>query len=250
MDVRCAAIKKDGKPCPYRGKHLNAQTKKHYCGHHLKMEVVPVIAIRDVEPVRTSVTTVELAPWTKRGLPEPQLKLLDRKVLAKLRRRLSSGPSSKTDEPGCIYVYSLEHEAGHNYWKIGMTTRSMEKRQKEWQSKHPHHTVVLKQCYDIPTKSVKFLERVIHLYLDYRRMYRYPITLGTKHRIVSVWKSTGAGVEDAEWTAWNDWLVTHPKERLSGRSKLIEWFNLPWEQIAPLIESLVKFYSQPLTGAL
>jgi len=57
-----------------------------------------------------------------------------------------------------------------------MTERSVDKRLSEWKSKHG---IILnkKAVYNV-AKNHKFLERLIHLYLDYCRIHRYPTTTG------------------------------------------------------------------------
>lgn len=244
MDVMCAAIKKDGKPCQYRGKHMDTKTKKHYCGHHWKNPLMagvaatkPIVLIRDVEPVQTKV----LSPaWTVRGLPEPELKLLKRSVIQRLERKISSGPKP-SDCTGHLYVYYLAGEEGRNYWKIGMTTRPVAERKKEWQAKHPGHVLVMKKSYEITSKTVKCLERVVHLYLNHRRMYRYPV--GAK-LLVSQWAATGAQIEDDDWKVWTALCSKEGKlPKLRATGKMVEWFCLPWETgLEPLLTALVKYY--------
>lgn len=274
MDVYCSALKKDGDPCPYKGKHVHPTTKQRFCGHHYKAPpapVAPVAAasppapsklhifiplIRDVEPPAratpaavpaTAVTAkVDLTPWKTRGLPDPEIKLLRTKVLKKLRQKLCSGPSQKSDSTGHIYVYSLASENGRNYWKIGMTTQTVKERQKQWQSKHGDgHTLVLKKSYEVPVKATKFLERVIHLYLDHRRMYRYPISVETQHLLVSIWSATGVDIQDKDWKIWEKSGV-----KKSAAGKMIEWFCLPWEDVSSLIDALLKHYSAAIPALL
>lgn len=248
MDIQCAAtVKSTGHRCSYKGKFVDAKTKKHYCGHHyqnnrvdnqpiLKPKLTPPPLPAKSEPV--AVVVVDQTPWKTRGLPEPsgELRL---SVKRRLRNRINRGPKSN-DSTGHLYVYSLASEQGNNYWKVGMTTRSdLQDRLKEWKSKHPHDTVVLKHSYQVDVKAVRCLERVVHLYLDHKRMYRYPV-MGGKH-LVSIWSATREEIDDGGRRAWSK------KEKLSAAGKMVEWFCLPWEtELKPLLDALVKYYCASL----
>jgi hypothetical protein len=177
--------------------------------------------------------------------------LLRRKELQKLQRRLKAGPKAN-DEPGFIYVYYLQHEAGQNYWKVGRTSRDPEKRHKEWQSAHhATHIVITKRTWKVSARAVKFVEGLIHLMLHYCRMYRYPE--GDTGRILSVWASTGSPIRDADFLASTVAAAAAggdgKKERLVARRKMIEWFWLPWSELEALITQVCDIYSPATTGA-
>lgn len=224
---RCAGIKKDGKQCENHGKHIEAVSQRRFCGHHVKQMKEEKEEKKEKKPISSSST---LPP------PSTQLRLA---VAEKLKTRLLRGPAAKSDSPGYLYVYSLAGEEGMNYWKIGMTTRTMTERKKEWQSKHPNHTLVLKEYYYLPTPVIKFLERVVHLYLDHKRMYRYPVG----KLLISVWSATGEQIHDANWKQQKE------PAKLKALGKMIEWFCIPWEEVSPLLDALVKFYSAPVPVA-
>lgn len=260
MDIQCeATVKSTGIRCSYKGKFVDTKTKKHYCGHHYQKPKTPVWqprlspppppSQRDNEPKRPETkAVVSQTPWISLGLPtpSPELRLI---TLRKLRNRINRGPRNKSnDGGGHLYVYSLAHEDGRDYWKIGMTKRSnLDNRMKEWRSKHVGHTVVLKKSYAInDSATVKHLERVVHLYLDHKRMYRYFVPNG----IVSVWAATRQEIDDEDRRVWNA-SKSRPDERPSAKGKMIEWFCLPWEEeLSPLLEALVKYYSALAPSAL
>lgn len=247
MDVRCAAtVKSTGKKCVNKGKY--AESGKHYCGHHRsKPTLKPKVSERDCNPIRNP-PTAELEPWKSRRLPEPS-KELRLTVLRRLRTRINRGPK-QSDTTGHLYVYSLSNEAGLNYWKIGMTSRDeLDKRLREWQSKHGT-TVLLKRSYRLEVKAARCLERVVHLYLDHVRMYRYSVLSPGEEKscLVSIWSATGAPIEDAGRRAW--FSVADPEQRLHSTGKMVEWFCLPWSELEPLLDALVKYYSAPAPAAL
>lgn len=255
MDVKCAAtVKSTGKQCTYNGKYKDAATEKHYCGHHrLKPKPKVSDAKRDVEPKRkpaVSVTVsvaVSVTPWKSLRLPEPS-KELRLSVLRRLRNRINRGPK-QSDTTGYLYVYSLADEVGLNYWKIGMTSRDdLEIRLKEWQSKHAGHTIVLKRSYRMEVKATRCLERVVHLYLDHKRMYRYQVSAPNGTYLVSIWSATGDPIDDAGRRTWIS--GADPKQRLHSSGKMVEWFCLPWSELEPLLNVLVKYYSAPAPAAL
>lgn len=226
MENRCAALTNKGKGprCPYKGKHCDSKTSQHYCGHHYK---------KAVEDKALAVVVVTV--------PKPDLVLpyqLRRKVAQRLQRRLDAGPKSN-DKPGFIYVYGLEHEQGRNYWKVGRTERPPEKRHKEWQdAHHSSHVVVTKKTWRVDARAHKFLESVIHLWFDYCRMYRYPVT--DSARILSVWSATGSPIQDPDYEALNSTITRHSTV---ARRKMVEWFWVPWPELDQLITRLCQFYS-------
>ena len=91
---------------------------------------------------------------------------ISKKVHGKLTTLIKKGPS-KEEKPGHIYVYYHENDPV-NYWKIGRTTQPVTKRLSQWSL---NKIATLKQSYKV--KDTKYTERLIHLFLDEKRVYRY-----------------------------------------------------------------------------
>lgn len=231
MDERCVALTAKGKGprCPYKGKHCDPKTGQRYCGHHHKK---PTEVVHQVAALVT--------------VPKPNLVLpyqLQRKVAQRLQRRLDAGPKSN-DKPGFLYVYYLEHEQGRNYWKVGRTERSPEKRHKEWQdAHHASHVVITKKTWQVDARAHKFLESVIHLWFDYCRMYRYPAAESA--HILSVWSATGAPIRDMDYEALCPENGSRTLRVTVARRKMVEWFWIPWAELDQVITLLCQFYSPP-----
>ena len=159
------------------------------------------------------------SPW-----PDPSGQL-QRRILKKIatKQRLASRPGKE----GYVYVYSLQHEVGKDYWKVGMTERNdYRKRLKEWTTVHAPAIVVCKAVY-YTTANCKLLERLIHLYLDYCRMYRYPTD--NPYEMVTVWKTNGKPV---------DAVVEAKPHQVVAKNKHKEWFNIDWPKLEELIQRL------------
>lgn len=253
--TQCVALTDKGKGprCRYHGKHVHPNTGKRYCGHHYKAVApapAPKAPPKGAAAVTKAIGTFEVAPL---GPSVPVLELtipfqLRRKVAQKLRRRLAAGPKTN-DEPGLIYVYYLQHEAGLNYFKVGRTGRDPQKRHKEWQAQHhADHTVVTKKTWQVDARAVKFVEAVIHLYFDYCRMYRYPVDKTS--RLLSVWSATGSPIRDADYTALEQDAESggggSTERRTVARRKMVEWFWVMWPELDALITRVCGFYSGPL----
>jgi len=166
-----------------------------YCRHHGKPEV----------PV---------------SLPFP-IDGLTKKIQKKIKNRIIKSPS-KSDGPGYIYVYTLDSDPP-SYYKIGRTARTPEKRIKEWGK-----GARLKASYKV--KYQKKAERLIHLYLDYVRVYRYQLDddIG---KICSIWKDDGEPVTDKD-------AKLKKKHKLVARVKQIEWFRVPWKDARKVLEAI------------
>jgi hypothetical protein len=152
--------------------------------------------------------------------------LLSRRIIAKIATKERQWATGKdTASTGFIYVYSLSNEVGKNFWKVGMTTRSdYTKRIKEWTAVHAKGDgkLVTKSVYTVEA-NCKILERLIHLHLDYCRMYRYP---NGKGGYLTIYKTTGALVEEEE------------DDRPVVKDKLTEWFRIDWKPLKALILAL------------
>lgn len=143
---------------------------------------------------------------------------LTRKIQRKIKTRIEK-PPSKSDGPGYIYVYVLETDSYDSYYKIGRTARTPEKRLKEWKG------AVLKKAYKV--NHQKKTERLIHLYLDHVRVYRYE----TPDGYCSVWKDDGTCVGKRD-------EKRKDKYKLEARKKHVEWFRQSWKRIKALLDVL------------
>lgn len=216
MDVtaHCEALTQAGKQCTRRAKSVDWSGRhvctQHQWGHHA------LITVRDIEP------------WEQRGMPAPSTALRAH-VLQKLRRKLKAGPRATTprsgNRGGSIYVYCLEGDDHENLYKVGMTSDSVDRRLQAWARKHKGTTLRRVATY-VVGQDVAWVERVVHLYLDYCRVYRYPRVGGGLH---SVWAATGKPLlEDADAAA------VSPRSLLVTE-KMIEWFSAPFEDIDLII---------------
>jgi hypothetical protein len=182
-------------------------------GHHA------IISVRDTEP------------WEQRKMPAPSPKLRPH-VLQKLRRKLKAGPRPTTPRHGTrggsIYVYCLEEDDHENLYKVGMTSDSVDKRLQAWARKHKG-TILKRIAEYVVNQDVEWVERIIHLYLDYCRVYRYPRS-GSGSGLESVWAATGKPLDTgSEPISPRSLLVTE---------KMIEWFALPFEEIDAVIQGI------------
>jgi len=206
MEHRCVAIKKDQKRCTRSA----VCTRTRMCTQHAKLQ--------------GGAPPVEAEPWVALRLPTPSAKNSTR-ALRKLRARLRRAPPAGSPE-GYIYVYGIRGERALNYWKVGMTERAdVEHRVDEWRRTHGKGAVELRGYFR--TRHAKHVERVVHLYLTYCRMYRYELEDGTFH---SVWAETGAVIEDGHETT---------SERLVATRKHIEWFCEEYAHIRAVIEGVI-----------
>lgn len=146
---------------------------------------------------------------------EPDTRL-SKQALGKLRRRLQSGPrNSKLNQTaGFIYVYALPDDAPFTYFKVGRTEQPLKERMKQWSKTHGC-TVELMASFGVD-RNLAWCERLIHLYLDYCRMYRYPVDADDgKITYYNVWKTTGKPVTP---------FATGEPARVA-KNKHTEWFN-------------------------
>lgn len=167
-------------------------------------------------------TSTDLEPWIALKLPAPA-EGNGKRNIQKIRTKLRNGPR-KTDTAGTIYVYCLESERKRNlnYWKIGRTSRELDVRLSEW--KHEHDDPIVLEFSIQAERNVAFVERLIHLYLAYARMIRYPQTKGNGFHSV--------------WFLDPDEVIEEGKDRIA-KNKHIEWFCLPINEAIDLIKVLV-----------
>lgn len=152
------------------------------------------------------------------------------KVIKKIHTKHRQGlPKEKT--PGYIYIFYLEHEKGNNFWKIGMTERTAKERLKEWTEKYNNKVkVVQEKLYK--SDYCKFMERVIHLYLDYCRMHRYPLETEDSIKFHSIYSATGKVIEALDG-----------EERLVAKDKNTEFFHAPLKEIVKVIAFIEEQFS-------
>jgi len=204
--VRCEAIKGDGEQCT-----RNATSGKKVCKQHEKAKTT------------TTIITVKTAePWTLLGLPEPDPRN-GKRYIQKIRTFLNSSKGEK--KGGYIYIFFLPREKKLSYWKIGYTERTVEERIREWSTKYP---LEVYKTFKIEN-GVQYYESLIHLYLTYCRIYRYPHENGYQ----SVYKlNPSAVIQDGQ--------QIKDDERLVAKNKEIEWFCAPIRDILGVIEPIVK----------
>ena len=160
------------------------------------------------------------------------------KINAKITKLLKREPPTSGNGGGSIYVYRMARETGLNYWKVGMTERSVDKRMREWEKTHKDRVI----CVDrfLLTNNVALAEELIHLYLDYCRMYRSPSesdTDGTLFR--STWFRSGELIKDAQWEK-----IQSQKERLVASKKHNEWFCCEKKTLDAVVHAVVAHCQQ------
>jgi hypothetical protein len=142
------------------------------------------------------------------------------KIQKKLQTIMKKGPS-KTDGKGHIYAYWLDCDEYDTYYKVGRTSRDVDKRLKEWKG------AIYKVSW--PVKYQKLAEKLIHVYLDHVRVYRYELA---KNTICTIWKTSGEPVEDSDEDL-------KEKYKLEARTKMIEWFYMPWKELEKNIKMIL-----------
>lgn len=202
QDDKCTAYTRQGTRC------TRTRTKGSLCTqHHKSKTVVNVCTVRE--------------PWTALQLPEPA-KSNGTQSLQKLRSHLTRGPSKSAGKTrGSIYVYYLDHEIGTHMYKIGCTERSVDERMDEWAAEHGAELTV-QRFYEVRC-NLTYIERAIHLYLHYCRIYRYM----DKHGSYDEYAATGEPVKG-----------TKP-DKPDVRKKHKEWFIIPWIVLEPLLARLI-----------
>lgn len=158
-------------------------------------------------------TPAKTVLWDSRGFPLPSHKI-GLKIRKKIERRITSGPK-KDDSFGYIYIYTLPKDKGLSYFKIGQTKGNPIKRIRDWDK-----TAVCIKHFLVSKRN--FCERLIHHYLDHRRMSRYGD--------YAVWKATGKSVIPN----------VKPPVKLEGSNKQIEWFCCEKEELLALVKKVVK----------
>jgi len=169
-----------------------------YCTTHYKTRLAPI--------------QHEKEPWDKLKVLVPN-EANGFRVLQKIRAKLKEGPN-RNDANGSIYMYNLMHERHLNYWYI--TQHEMEESE----------DYIIIECRRYETKYVDFAEDVIHLYLSYCRVHRYPF----KNGYHSVWALDSYQViNDGQ----EDTLKTR---RFSPYNKQIDWFKCVKGELVEILE--------------
>lgn len=205
---QCLAIKQsDGQQCT----RTKGAGQKLYCTQHSKS--------------KTKITSVKaVEPWTLLRLPVPDERN-GLRFIQRIRTHLNKTHPYSKENPhkGYIYIFFLPEEKknkGPSFWKIGYTERSVKERMDEWSEKH---NLEVHSEYEIPY-NVQKTEALIHLYLAYCRVYRYPTDQGFH----SVYKLSGEVIEKGGL------------DRAPATRKEIEWFYAPIEEILKYVEPIVN----------
>lgn len=203
----CEAFKADGEQCTRQYKVKTAEGK-HFCTQHAKCKAVKSVA--------------EPEPWETLRLPEPDPRN-GKRYIQKVRKMLSEAPGKKRE--GHIYIYFLPREKTLRYWKIGLTERTVEERMQEWSAKY---TLEVYTTFRVAT-DVYYVESLIHLYLTYCRIYRYP----SKRGFQSVYKlKPSVVIQDGQ--------QAEQGERVVAKNKQIEWFCEDIEEILKVVKAIIK----------
>ena len=166
--------------------------------------------------------------WIRQGYPTPSSKI-DEGHRRKIKSKLKRGPSQK-DKEGYIYIYYLKTDKRVRYFKIGRTSTTVEKRLKQWEKESPSPPVLVES---FKVKHSIFCERLIHLYLDYCRVYRYKVS---KNRFCTVWKVSGECVTERD-------EKLKDRNRLEGMKKQTEWFAVKKKTALNLVKEIVELHS-------
>lgn len=137
-------------------------------------------------------------------------------VATKIRKNISK----RGEDPGFIYVYRLEGDEPKRF-KVGMTVRSVRDRLKEWASEHKLRVIQV-ASWDVE-RGCKWLERMIHLYLDPYRLIRYEKDNGTF---------------DDFWYSDNTPLVAGTEKGVAMH-RHVEWFAIQFDIIETMIDKLI-----------
>lgn len=222
--IYCEAITEEGRQCSRV--HKAQHNGYFYCNQHLlmwKRKSKSMSRIHDVEP------------WVQYQLPVPYESNPGR-IMQKIRTRLKNGPkASEMRQPGHIYVYYLEGEEPNNYWKIGMTGRNVDKRLGEWEEELKGSLIILKASYALP-RYTKFIEKLIHLYLSYCNIHRYPYVdaKSGQTRMHSLYSLPPNEIlEDGQ-------NMKDKSQRLNAMKKHVEWFKEDWDEVEKVVSVLCK----------
>jgi len=227
---RCAAKTGKGERCPFRNKD-----GKEWCGIHAKVKNVTrykeakMVDVQD-EP-KAVVGPLQLPPKKVASntivIPAQNNKKIVKKIQAKMKR----GPTLKDAKGGAIYVYRMAREKGMDYWKVGMTDRTADARMDEWERTHKDRIVRVDRY--ILSRNHVMAELLIHWCLDYCRMYRYPSYTDDGTFFKSVWKNSGALIDDGQ--------MAKIKQRPVAKNKHIEWFHCEKARLDQVVQSVIQY---------
>jgi T5orf172 domain len=204
---QCVSYTKEGKQCT---RPSLSHSSQQLCWQHERATGKKIF------------TTTEREPWERLGIIIAPSTENTPRALQKLRVLLRRGPT-KLDCDGHIYVYTCQSDKENpiSYYKVGRTARDTRKRVEKEQGGN------LKRSWR--TGDHKFAEALIHSYLSYCRVYRYPHHRGFH----SIWQRNGKTIEDGQNLPGGP-----PKHK--ARKKQVEWFACEWEHLERLIGAILK----------
>lgn len=214
----CEAIKHDGLQCTRTYKHTTLKGK-HVCKQHLNAQTT----VKDKKE-----------PWDLKALPAPNVEN-GKRTIQKIRTKLLKGPKTN-DAGGAIYIYYLSAEQKLTYWKIGKTRRNVDERLQEWAEEHKQEVVAYETF--VVTKNLDFIEALIHVYLAYCNMHRYPHGKGF-HSVLSLHNKV---IKDGQEQQPGD------TERLVAKNKHVEWFNERIDVIMKVVTPILEAYAGGFTS--
>lgn len=237
----CEALTGEGKQCSRKHtKTLCVKAtilkEKRLCTQHYKSEVKKNASTKETVAV---CVVGDPEPWTLLRFTLKPRATNGARALQKLRTLLKKGPRKNKPLNGYIYLYFLQRDvdAGqHDYWKIGMTTRDdYGKRVAEWKGAHAKGAgVTHRRTY--PTSHPEFAERIIHLYLHYCRMMRYPRTDAEgKACLHSVWYRDRSIIRDGQQQREEE-----TDTKLVAKNKHTEWFCEELDYIGDVVRNVVE----------
>ena len=213
--VYCEVITDSGKQCSRR--RTKIEDGVSYCTQHYKLR----------KSSKKTTTIKDVEPWTEMGILVPY-ESNGVRILQKIRSKLRQGPKP-TDGEGYIYIYYLEHERYLNYWKIGRTQQNVDTRIQQWKDQHPGKKVILYSKTKV--KYQAFVESLIHLYLSYCRMHRYPY----KDGFHSIWAlDQDEVIVDGQEIPKGE-RINH---KLVAMHKHIEWFKCDKEEMMEVVDDM------------
>jgi len=137
-------------------------------------------------------------------------------IVKKIKKKLKEVKPQK--DYGYVYVYRLEGDVANRY-KVGTTKREPKKRLKEWSNIHTL-PLITEIIWEVPV-GCKWVERMIHLYLDPYRLIRYELDSGQ----------------------FTDYMYANGTPTVKGVSmhRHVEWFSVELKVIEKWVETLIDF---------
>ncbi len=271
MNTKCTAFTAQGKQCSN-----NAKPGQPYCGVHLKQ--TKIADVKDVEPwtlkglpvpdernpkrlVQKIRTLLHKGPKKDDGAGYIYVYYLKSDQRNNHNNNIKDNPSNtsnnnpKNNSDNTPKNNTTDNPSNNptdnpiNYWKIGRTKRSVDKRMEEWSEVHGEPVQL--ECFYQLSANHEFVERLIHLYLSYCRMGRIhyedggnqtikPILSLThlgKTKMHSTWEYLGDVIDDGQQTSDLKLLV--------AKNKHTEWFCDSLRTIVEgVIDPIILLYGQ------